>query len=642
MEISSSANAVRYPQTIRTGFWELAKSTAASIHWMDVFALTCILCFGALQFFGSQRFPGFQRDDVFYADAGRSLIEHGSYGINGHAEINQPPGLPALLGLLCLAGSCSHLALLRLMAVFETLGFLFTYELLRRQTSRIVAASICLLLVSSRIFFLMATQWVFPSYPYFFTSMAALLVARKFQNTTTLAARLVWGAILTLLISASLMFASAGMALLCAILASTAVIYFRNRERAFARIKLYAAVFLIAAAVQGFWMHRKPSPLEWPIPGYPQSYLSQLKVKSGNQPELGMATLSDIPRRILRNAADDGVMLSQALLRRWVDVAWMSVLVTGPIALILLGWGTSVWRTGGTLQDWYFAAYQALYLLWPWNTETRFFLPIAPLACFYLWRGGTALVALARHRPRAFALAWYPLGVILAVSSWFWMQGAWIASHMTHAGLQDEASFIVWVLSSLLAVRILWAESAWQKAAAALQKWLTQPIRSLRVTPFRCLKYAGLLTVVTLIFIGLNMQLKLTHLNLDITSQTNSTPPDVLAGQWINSHTEQNAVVMARHVPIVYHYAERKIVWFPPSSNPQLLMEGIQKHKIDFVVVISRDNSYYLPPEEDCMAALLPAYPNAFELAYQASGFKIYRTVKNVETSQLTNPGHLP
>jgi hypothetical protein len=42
------------------------------------------------------------------------------------------------------------------------------------------------------------------------------------------------------------------------------------------------------------------------------------------------------------------------------------------------------------------------------------------------------------------------------------------------------------------------------------------------------------------------------------------------------------------------------------------------------------------------MAALLPAYPNAFELAYQASGFKIYRTVKNVETSQLTNPGHLP
>ncbi len=212
------------------------------------------------------------------------------------------------------------------------LAFCLHYELFRRQTSRIVAASICLLLISSRIFFLMATQWVFPSYPYFFTSMAALLVARKFQNTTTLRARLVWGALLTLLISASLMFASAGIALLCAIVASTAVLFFRNRERAFARVKLYAAVFLIAAAVQGFWMHRKASTLEWPIPGYPQSYLSQLKVKSGNQPELGMATLSDIPRRILRNAADDSVMLSQALLRRWVDVAWMSALVTGPIA----------------------------------------------------------------------------------------------------------------------------------------------------------------------------------------------------------------------------------------------------------------------------------------------------------------------
>ena len=432
MEISSPANTVRYPDSSRTGFWESVRSTAATIHWVDVFALSCILCFGALQYYSSQRFPGFQRDDVFYADAGRSLVEHGYYGINGHSETNQPPGLPALLGLLCLFGSCSHLVFLKAMAVFETLGFFCTYELLRRQTSRVVAASICLLLISSRIFFLMATQWVFPSYPYFFTSMGALLVARRFQNTTTLGGRLAWGAILTLLICASLMFASAGIAFLCAILASTAVLFFRNRERAFARVKLYAAVFLIAAAVQGFWMHRKAAPLEWPIAGYPQSYLSQLKVKSGNQPELGLATLSDIPRRILRNAADDGVMLSQALLRRWVDVAWMSALVTGPIVLILLGWGTSIWRTGGTLQDWYFAAYQGLYLVWPWNAETRFFLPIAPLACFYMWRGGTAVFVLAKNRPRAVALAWYPLGVILAVSSWFWMHGTWIASHMTH------------------------------------------------------------------------------------------------------------------------------------------------------------------------------------------------------------------
>ena len=152
----------------------------------------------------------------------------------------------------------------------------------------------------------------------------------------------------------------------------------------------------------------------------------------------------------------------------------------------------------------------------------------------------------------------------------------------------------------------------------------------------------GAIAVVALILIGLNMQLALARTNLDMSSQTNKTTPDVLAGEWIHSHTEQNAIVMARHIPIVYHYAERNMVWFPPSSNPQLLMEGIQKHKIDFVVVITRDNSYYLPPEEDCMAALLLAYPNAFEVVNQTSEFKIYRTLKNGESSHIGTSGFLP
>jgi hypothetical protein len=642
METPGSANATQYPDTRRTGSWELARGAINSIHWADAIALGGILCFGVLQIFVSQRVAGFQRDDVFYVDAGRSIIQHGYYGINGHPETNQPPGLPALLGLLCLAGSCTHLVSLRVMAIFETLGFLVTYVLLRRRTSRLVAASICLLLISSRIFFLMATQWVFPGYPYFFTSMSALLVARRFEKAPTTASRVAWGMLLTFLIVASLMFASAGIAFLCAIVASTGVLVLRGRQRLARRVKMYGAVFLVAAAVQGLWMHRKPASLEWPLPGYPQSYFAQLKLKSGNQPELGMATLSDIPRRILTNAADDAVLLSQALLRRWVDIAWMSVLVIGPIVLVLIGWGSSLWRTGGTLQDWYFAAYQGLYLLWPWKIETRFFLPIAPLACLYMWRGGFALIALAKHRPRLLALAWYPVGVILAVSSWFWMHGSWIASHMTHAGLQDESSFIVWILTSILAVRMLWEESSWSRASTAFRLWLHQPAGYLRISRLRVLHCMGVLAVVVLIAIGLDAQIKLARTNLDVNSETNRLPPDVLAGQWINAHTEPSAIVMARHLPIIYHYAARNMVWFPPSSNPQLLMEGIRKHKIDFIVVVTRENSYYLPPEEDCMAALLPVYPNAFDLVHESDHYKIYRTLKNAETSHTGVPGFLP
>jgi len=39
------------------------------------------------------------------------------------------------------------------------------------------------------------------------------------------------------------------------------------------------------------------------------------------------------------------------------------------------------------LIEWYFAGYELIYLLWPWTMELRFLLPIAPLACFYIWQG---------------------------------------------------------------------------------------------------------------------------------------------------------------------------------------------------------------------------------------------------------------
>jgi hypothetical protein len=79
------------------------------------------------------------------------------------------------------------------------------------------------------------------------------------------------------------------------------------------------------------------------------------------------------------------------------------------------------------------------------------------------------------------------------------------------------------------------------------------------------------------------------------------------------------------HVPIVYHYAERKIIWFPPSSDAQLLMEGINRHKVEFAIVVHRKESYYLPPDDACFAPLLLAYPDTFRLIYQTLDFRIFR-----------------
>ncbi len=97
------------------------------------------------QFYSVDRARDFLDDDVFYPDAAQSIIQHGFYGINGYPETNMPPGVSWIVALLCMAGSCTHVVFLRTMVVLATLGFLGSYELLRRQVPRAVAAAICLL-----------------------------------------------------------------------------------------------------------------------------------------------------------------------------------------------------------------------------------------------------------------------------------------------------------------------------------------------------------------------------------------------------------------------------------------------------------------------------------------------------------------
>jgi hypothetical protein len=590
-----------------------------------------ILGFGALQFFFADRAKDFLGEDVFFADAARSIVEHGFYGINGYAETNQPPGLPSILALLSIVGGCSHTVFLRAMAVFSTLGFLASYELLRRQVPRVVAGAICLLLISSQIHFELVTQGVWPSYPYFFTTMSALLVTVKLDKAARISSRIWLGALLTVFIVASLMFASAGIALLGAIVASVCVIFFRDRRLAFARLRTYFAVFLIGIVAEGLWMSQNrfaassgTAASEWPVAGFPQSYLSQLKVKSGNYPELGMATQRDIPVRVLKNAYESSNLLSRVLLRCPIYVAWTSIVTFGVLILIALGWCNSVWPTGGGLQDWYFAGYEFIYLLWPWNTEPRFLLPVAPFACLYMWRGGKTLVFLAKNRPRVLGVVWFPVAVLLTISAWLWMHGSWITGGLPHAGFQDEISFAFWLLSAILAAWMAWAGRGWLGSASTVWRTYAMSIGALRIDVLRILQLLAVVIVTALIGAGVRMQLEIGRANVDLKSATNRLPPDVEAGEWIRSHTDTNAVVMARHVPTVYHYANRKLVWFPPSSDPHLLMAGIQKHKIDFVIVVRRENSYYLPSDDDSFAPLLVAYPKAFRLVHETPQFRIF------------------
>ena len=196
-------------------------------------------------------------------------------------------------------------------------------------------------------------------------------------------------------------------------------------------------------------------------------------------------------------------------------------------------------------------------------------------------------------------------------------------------GCRTRPPLLIWLVSAILAAWMIWADTAWLTYPSALLRRWFKPVTTPQLSPQRISQISGLVLAGGLIVIGLTTQLKIARANLDLNSATNRFSADGEAGVWVGSHTDENAVVMARHVPIVYHYSKRSVVWFPPSSDPELLMEGIRTHKVNYLIVVHRQDNYYLPSDDDCFAPLLKAHPDAFRLVNQAPDFKIFQVVRN-------------
>jgi hypothetical protein len=634
-KLESKSENVFLVDSSRTGYGEKVVASSSKFALADALVYALIIAIGIFHFFSTVQAPDFSGDDVLFSDAGRALVSHSFYGINGYVETNLPPALSICLGLLCTIGACSRVIALRVIVVCGTAGFLVSYELLRRQMPRAIAAAICILLLSSQSYFLLASQLLNPSFPLFFTTMSALLVARKLETATGRRAQIGWIVVLTILVVLSLMLMSVAMALLGAIVACICGAIFRDRALVLHRVRIYGAVLLVGVVVQGYWMHRTTpeasagiAAQEWPVEGFPHSYLAQLRLKSGNYPELGPATPKDFAVRILKHASEQTGALSEALLRQTMVLNSVSIFVLLPLLLVALGWTYSVWTTGGGLQDWYFAGYAFIYLAWPWNFEPRF--AIAPLACFYVWRGGVVASRFVKKFPRPAGGLCLLAGLLLSACSWLWIHRSRVTRlteelpAQSNVSLQDEISFVVWLLIAIAGAWLCWSGRDWFKPFKSFfAQQRTSEGRPVPVFPYLAFAAAGVLFV-----IGLVGQAQIARGNLDPSSEVNLPSADVLAGEWINSNTPENAVIMARHVPITFHYAKRKTIWFPPSSDPSLLMNGILKNRVDFLIVVHRKDSYYLPPDEECFDRLVAAHPDNFQLTYRGSDFRIFRVMR--------------
>lgn len=603
---------------------------------VDIFAYAFLLAAGVFYYCFRSQARDFLRDDVFYFQRALSILHLGYDGFNGAPETTQPPGLPYLFAGFCLLGGCGYRVIQAAFPVFETLGLLVSYTFFRRQTSQIIAIVICVLVAASPVYFSLATAWIATSFPVFFTSMSALLVSEKLDEAASRKARICWSALAAILVASSMMIASAALSLLGAVVAKMVFIFFRDRRRTLAHLKNYTAVLLLAVVAQGLWAHRKPMPIEWPVQGFPRPYVQQLPLKSGPDPEQGYATWRDVVLRIKKNLLDETSLLLKFLYPGWINLALPSVAIAGPILLILLGWGESLWRArGDTLAEWYFAAYQVIYLFWPWNLEVRYFFPVAPLAMLYLSRGLQTLSALAKNRPRILGAAWVPASAILAAASLAWLRDSHPVAPALPGGLQAKLSFGFWTLSVVPAMWMVWKSSSWQAFLSSFLEWCSCPLNSLKFKPLYVAAAACAVYVTVVATSGFATELRLGKEYRDPHSSVNRIPPDVEAAWWLRSHAAPDAILMSRETPTVSYHSERKVIWFPPSGNPRLLIEGIRRYKVDYLIVVKRADSYFLPPDDVAVAALLANYPDAFRLVMQTPDFRIFQILKdNLPSSQ--------
>jgi hypothetical protein len=584
--------------------------------WKDFAVYGLLIILGALQFFLSRRGADFAAGgDVTYTELAKSIIAGTGYGFNSKPETMLPPGFPILLAVMSVILGVSHAVLVRTMGVFTTLALIFSYEALRREENRTVAAVICLLLGSSPVFFQFCTTLLYSDMPYFFGSMLLIWALMRLDSVEKLKwiHALAWLLCLTLLL-ATVLVRSTGIALLAGIFGWLAVPVLRNPLTAKRRLLIFLPLVILGLAVQMTWMHWAVTHQfsEWPIHGYQENYLAQLRIKNGNDPELGLATWKDVLIRPVQNADDRGAELWSLVTRKFIAPAWYSPTTTVPIVLVLLGLGISLWKTGGGLLEWYFLCYEGMYLFWPWSFEERFLLPVAPLACLYLWRGGAFAIRFARKKPRLMATAVTVVAAAGIASAVLW------GSHVQHP--RARGCIAIWTLIAFASAALFFYRG--EKAQGISARWQKPLFLGGRAVSLW--QVLGGAVVAVLFLLGVAMQLRIGQDNLHFRPEESVLYPDIEAAQWIQQHTTSSAIVMAREDDVVYHYSQRRVIWLPASTDAQVLMSGIRRYHVQYVVVASGYDSYWKPPAEECFDAVSKAYPSAFHLVHQMPHEQVY------------------
>lgn len=579
--------------------------------------------------------------DATYPELARSILEQASYQIRFLPQTTLPPGLPLLLALVGRFAGLTPAVLFSVIAVSTTLGLTAAYEFLRRVEGRGIAAVACLLLASSPSMFIFNTTVVFPEMPYLLASMLALLLALKIDRSKEGRALVGWELLLGVVLAFAVLIRSVGIALLAGVFAWTLTSMLWVPPAGKRRLKRFAIPLVLGLVAQlswGVWAHRHQT-LEWQLPGFPESYLSQLKVKDGQYPELGLAHFTDIPDRVAHNAEMRSVALWEIVTRKHVTAFWPSPAISGVVILIIAGLASSFLR-GAQLHDWYFLGYETIFLLWPWQTRDRFLFPVVPLTCLYLWRGVKALWRYSVQRPKMAALWLGVVGSFLSFASAafaFRMTG-FVADpqHATSDKIQFLLATLFWgILAAAGIGTFLFYRRDSADHARIFGRFNQIPGSE---TILFSLRFVAILMVAALMVSGTKQIYARGRDNLHPDISEQAFYPEVEAAEWIRTHEPPDVVLMSREPEFVFHYTHRRVVWFPPISDPKILMDGIRRYHVGVIIVAHHPDSYWWPPEDLCFHSLLREYGEDFHLSQEGPNYQIFE-VKISAGANIAPPG---
>jgi hypothetical protein len=556
--------------------------------------------------FSVARVPELSGDASAYVGLAQSIKSEGNYRFNFENHTIYPPGFPVILALLStLYGrdpTASYSFLMTCITFFGGLQFLVSYWLIRHDLSWRQAMIYVGLVAASPFVFQACTRSIQSDICYSLISLFALLAfERTIAASNSKRSTWLWTVMFATSFVISLTIRVIGAALLIGLFLWCLLSALRMRQRI---PKTLLVSLIMGVLTEAAWIYWTRTNAVQFVPG--DTSYDDFWRKNPHDPDEGRVQAWELAIRPALRLPEEMSHVSEfCFLNKWIDPVWYSPLVVLPVLLIFTAVLESLTAASPNLKVLYFLSYLGILLLWPYDVGPRYILPVLPLCFIYLCQGWKRWVS------------WLSLSTGAALKVLAWLSGGILCAALIviavgwrPIGVQAKLALLFWSLLLLLMI------------------WLIRTAAFTRFARFRtgrmAIRWLAYMYVVGVCAFGMIVQTKMAKANAQVVETEYELYPTAEAARWIRDHISPGAVVMSSHQWLVHEITNHRVIMFPATRNPEVIMQIARETHALFLVVVE-DDPWFLPTERARLDALLRAYPAALESAHAGARYRIFR-----------------